>query len=157
MTYPEAQGTGERHAGERPHDHLQHAIDDGRRTHARDAGRHGAPQPWSVATTRALADLDQGSVAELLAAGDAAFFTKPEPVLDLARHGYSFRVAIARAGHSRELVIGRPNAAPELERIARLARACPSDRKAIALATMSDEDRADILAALCYADAPERD
>lgn len=102
---------------------------------------------WGVETTRAFDKLDQRRLAELLEAAEAAeFFTRPEPVIDGKLSTLLFRLCIAHDGRSREPAIGEPNAAPELERLLRAARACLSSRQVLKVAEMSEDERAGLMA-----------
>lgn len=102
-----------------------------------------------MVTTRALGELDYGHVAELLnAANAAAFFTGPEELIDTELSTVAFRVRLAWAGRERELLIGEPNAAPELELVAGATRACLRDWRVFSLETMPAEERSVFLTAL---------
>lgn len=100
-------------------------------------------------TTRPFERLKRRHVAELLvAARAAAFFTRPEPEIAPDPGSTLWRVRIAYRNHSRELDIPHLDAPPELERVARAARACLRDRQVISFDTISDEERAEFIAAL---------
>jgi hypothetical protein len=93
-------------------------------------------------TIRAFEHMDHGRVAELLAAVQAAeFFTRPEPVVGTEPGTCLWRIGIEHQGRSRELVISDKNAEPELERLARAARACLRDRQVFKTNAMPDEMR----------------
>jgi hypothetical protein len=118
----------------------------------------GDAAPWTVETTRCFDQLDRRRLAELLQAAEAAaFFNRPEPVVDEGLSTVLFRVRIRVGERSRELFVGEPGADLKLERVARAARLCLSDRKVLTMATQSKEDREAIGAALHAAESAEGD
>lgn len=100
-------------------------------------------------TTRPFERMERRHVAELLAAARAAaFFTRPEPEIAPDPTNTLWRVRIAYRSRSRELLIPHLGAPPELERVARAARACLRDRRVISFDSISNDERAALLAAL---------
>lgn len=100
-------------------------------------------------TTRPFERMERRHVAELLvAARAAAFFTRPKPEIGTDPANTLWRVRISHKGRSRELVIPHLGASPELERVARAARACLRDRQVISFNSISDNERAEIMAVL---------
>ena len=93
-------------------------------------------------TIRAFEQIEQRHVTELLAAAHAAeFFTRPEQTVGADAGTCLWRVQIMHEGRSRELVIPDKNAGPELERLARAARACVRDRQVFGVESMPDDMR----------------
>lgn len=107
------------------------------------------PTSFSGETTRTFEQMEPRHVAELLAAATAAaFFDRPEPAINAESGTCLWRVRIMHQGCSRELVIPDRNAGPELDRVAKAARACVRDRQVFALSSMSEAERERFVAEL---------
>ena len=105
-------------------------------------------------TTRAFEQIEERHLTELLAAAHAAeFFMRREPIVGADPGTCLWRIRITHQGRSRELVIPDKNAAPELERLAKAARACVRDRQVFKVEAMPDEMRQAIALSLREDDA----